>query len=97
MCVVSAVTDHYRGQWPLPAFNPFTPGQPFNPPLINPNIFITPEQWAEYQRLKKAAEEIDKLTGQPDCVKPGVAEWEEAVKKIVDERIQKLRPVHHNV
>lgn len=80
MCVMSAVTDHYQREWPVyqPPINPV-----FNPSIWQPKITITAEQWAEYQRLKRAAAEIDAVTGQPDCVKPGVNEWEEACVKLV--------------
>jgi DNA-binding transcriptional regulator GbsR (MarR family) len=54
-----------------------------NEPIVidfDPNkvgiISVTLEQWQEYQRLKKAAEEIDQKTKQPDCIKPDLAEWE---------------------
>lgn len=78
MCVVSAVTDHYQQKW----------GNPWTQPVdwLNPNIqpfkpspsfkFISEEEWQEYQRLKRAAQEIDEKTSQPDCIKPELEEWE---------------------
>lgn len=83
MCVMSAVTDHYQREWPVYRPPEITPLGPF---VFDPSklkITITAEQWAEYQRLKRAAAEIDAVTGQPDCVKPGVNEWEEACVKLV--------------
>lgn len=66
MCIVSAVSDHYRGQWPHPTVNIY---------------IITPEQWAEYQKLKKMAQELDDKLKQPDCVKPEVDEWEKQMEE----------------
>jgi len=70
MCAVSMITDHYRGKWPstFPAIE---------------IISITRGQWDEYQKLKKAAEDYDKRTGQPDCVKPEVADWEKQIEEVL--------------
>ncbi len=76
MCVVSAVTDHYQREWgqpwqyPAPIFPGMTPSQ----------RIISEQQWQEYQRLKRAAEEIDQKTNQPDCIKPDLAEWEASME-----------------
>lgn len=48
-----------------------------------PGRFISEGEWQEYQRLKKMAEEIDKKTNQPDCVKPELAEWEKRVEEVL--------------
>ncbi len=73
MCVVSAVTDHYQREWGNPWYIP--PHPPF--PGYTPSQRIISEQdWQEYQRLKRAALEIDQKTSQPDCIKPDLAEWE---------------------
>jgi hypothetical protein len=45
-----------------------------------PTRVITEAEWQEYQRLKRNAMEIDVLTGQPDCVKPDVDEWENDIE-----------------
>lgn len=70
MCVASAVTDHFQKEW----------GTPWAAPTFR---VITEAQWAEYQRLKKAAEEIDEKTHQPNCIKPGLEEWESRMKEYV--------------
>ena len=44
---------------------------------------ISEGEWQEYQRLKRNAEEIDKLTKQPDCVKPDLQEWEQKVIEVL--------------
>lgn len=72
MCVVSNVSDHYRGLWP----NPYT-------------ITITQEQWEEYQRLKRNAFEIDKLTKQPNCAKPDIDEWEKKIEDFLKKNLLK--------
>jgi hypothetical protein len=86
MCAVSAVTDYYRDKWPLVDYTYPQPGDWTNTPVVWPNsmpkevtpitINITLEQWREYQELKRRMEEYDTKTGQPDCIKPEVAEWE---------------------
>jgi hypothetical protein len=81
MCAVSMITDHYRGQWPM---NPPTQGLSiFNIPA---GFTITPEQWAEYQALKRKAQEYDARTNQPDCAKPDVEEWEARVEAYLQKR-----------
>ncbi len=87
MCVVSMVTDHYMLRWPMmppppPAIYPGTQVAPF----VVPAVTITREQWDEYQALKRKAAEYDQRTGQPDCEKPGVSEWEKRVEEILIER-----------
>lgn len=77
MCAVSMVTDHYRDRWP--SLFPINPLQPTSPPIDR--IIISKEDWENYQKLKKAAEEYDKRNNEPECVKPGVEDWE---KKIVE-------------
>lgn len=68
MCAVSMITDYYQQKWPS---------------LIMSTIQITQAQWNEYQDLKKKMEEYDKQTGQPDCAKPGVADWEKAIEDVL--------------
>lgn len=76
MCVVSAVTDYFQNKWvtPAPIFHPFQPdGTGF--------IWITKEQWEDYQNLKRIAEQYDTRTDQPDCIKPDLAAFELKVEK----------------
>lgn len=79
MCAVSMITDHYRDLWPVQPLNPLAPYQASK-------IHITLEQYHEYQKLKKAAEEYDTRTKQPDCVKPAVADWEKAIEDVLVKR-----------
>jgi hypothetical protein len=87
MCVVSAVTDHYQREWGAPWVSPINHNAPvidFDPNKVG--TYITAEQWREYQRLKKAAEEIDQKTKQPDCIKPDLAEWEAQMEAFLIKR-----------
>jgi hypothetical protein len=85
MCAVSFVSDHFMQRWPLPVFVPLPDYTA--PPIQWPRgVEITPEQWAEYQDLKRRAEEYDKATGQPDCVKPEAKRWEEAIEKVLRDK-----------
>lgn len=68
MCIVSAVTDDYMKRWPEPNMG---------------GMWITFDQWQEYQRLKRNAEELDRILGQPDCVKDGVDEWEQKMEEFL--------------
>jgi hypothetical protein len=96
MCAVSAVTDYYRDKWPLVDYTYPQPGDWTNTPVVWPNsmpkevtpitINITLEQWREYQELKRRMEEYDTKTGQPDCIKPEVAEWEKVIVRVLTER-----------
>jgi hypothetical protein len=106
MCVVSMVHDHYDPLIPQP-YNP----QPWPPAVPGDNsttIWFTPpppkppydpeetQRLIElFKRAKEAAETVDKLTGQPDCVDPKKAELEKRVKQLEEEiamlkRIQAL-------
>lgn len=67
MCVVSMVYDHYQ-------------------PLIPKTIEVDPIDTAywekvfeDFRKAKEAAETVDKLTGQPDCVDPEKAELLERI------------------
>lgn len=82
MCAVSAVTDYYRDKWPVMPLQLPIPGvYHVNPQqvVLKPGVMVTVEQWAEYQELKRRMEAYDAQTGQPDCIKPEVAEWEKIV------------------
>jgi hypothetical protein len=83
MCAVSAVTDYYRDKWfeqvpsfPVPYYVLPAPSYPSPYFTLKPGVTITVEQWDEYQKLKRVMEEYDARTGQPDCIKPEVAQWE---------------------
>lgn len=75
MCIASVVTGHYEREFGRPWVNPAPYGEP---PLIpSPSYkIISQQEWEEYQRLKKAAQEIDQKTNQPHCIHPGLADWE---------------------
>lgn len=73
MCVMSAVTDHFQQQWPADSLRWGLVGV----------LQVTQAEWDEYQRLKTAAGEIDRITGHADCVKPGVDAWEAVVKTLI--------------
>ena len=65
MCVVSAVTDYYRGRiWPSPR-----------------DFEISWDEYKKYLELKKLAEEVDTIHNQPDCAKPEIEEWEKEVEE----------------
>jgi len=70
MCAVSMISDYYRDKWPT----------------ISSLIQITQAQWDEYQELKRKAMEYDKRTGQPDCVKPEVEEWENKIVEVLKKK-----------
>ena len=76
MCVVSAITDNLQKQW-TPGWTPF---QPYPHPSA---VTITLEQYNEYLELKKRAEEFDRKTGQPDCIKPELAQWEAMIEEVL--------------
>lgn len=54
-------------------------------------VHVSYEQYLEYLRLKRAAEEIDRVTNQPDCIKPELKEWEEQLKKMVEKIIKEQK------
>lgn len=86
MCVVSWVQDHYEPLFPRPA-NPA-------PTITGPSVFTWPPQFtpeevaalrkliANYQEAMKAAETIDRLTGQPDCEDPEKAKLKVRVAEL---------------
>ncbi len=82
MCAVSAITDYYREKWPVMPTIPETPIHPWLLPYYHftPLRTVTEVEWAEYQELKRRMEAYDAATGQPDCVKPEVAIWEQAIE-----------------
>lgn len=74
MCVASAITDYHRDLWPTPSFP-----SPLGPKWNTGGVWITKEQYDEYLKLKRAAEDYDAKTNQPECIKPEVAQWESEV------------------
>jgi hypothetical protein len=90
MCAVSAVTDYYREKWPIniPGYPDYTLPEPppFAPLAPLDGRWITAAEWAEYQELKHRMEEYDAKTGQPDCIKPEVKEWEKIVVDVLIKR-----------
>ena len=88
MCVVSLVMDYYRPRIDEWWFQPLTPS-------------VAPSVMKEISDLKKAvqgAEDVDRLTGQPDCVDPEkaklmerVAALEAAVSKLSRRRKRRKR------
>jgi hypothetical protein len=85
MCAVSMVTDYYREKiWPQPWTSPtFPPYAPMVPDDYDWHMTISRKDWEHYQELKRCMEEYDRKTGQPDCVKPEVAEWERIVEGVL--------------
>lgn len=82
MCVVSMVYDNFDKKFPFTETSPW-PSFPITPVKTDPK----PEQdWIkllkDFADAKKAAETVDKLTGQPDCVDPEKAKLEERVKEL---------------
>lgn len=71
MCMMSAVSDHWMAQYPVP-----DPSK----------VAITLADYLEYQRLKKMAQELDEKLKQPDCVKPGVDEWEKKIEEVLKKK-----------
>lgn len=98
MCVYSMVHDHFWPRIPekLPEIKPVT--WPTWPPPEDNQPELT-AVWAEIERIKKlieefreagkAAEKVDKLTGQPDCVDPEKAKLQERVAEL-EKQIKKL-------
>ena len=90
MCAASMVTDYYRDKWPVSPMYPETPEYDWSKieiqPLKTTMVQITMEQWLEYLELKRRMEEYDAKTGQPECIKPEVAEWEEVIVRVLKER-----------
>lgn len=83
MCVISMVNDYGRQNWPIyPAPAPFAP-----PP--DPNSKWTLETIEQFEKLVKAAERMDALMGEPDCVDPEKAKFMKELKKL-KKRLKKL-------
>lgn len=107
MCITSMVTDHWQKNFPeedwlkksIPS-SPYLPSFPLMPP---PTSLLSPEEIQavkdflreaeEFKRLKKNAEEIDRVTGQPDCIDPKKDEY---VKKL-EARVRELENFYSEV
>lgn len=70
MCIVSNVGDIYQHKW-VP---------------YDDKVTITRYEWEEYQRLKRNAIELDKLTKQPECRKPEYEKWEKEMEKFLKKK-----------
>ena len=71
MCVYSNISDYAHQRWPLDG-------------ISTGMVTITVEQWQEYLKLKRAAIEFDRKTGQPHCEDPEKLKWEEAVRRLFE-------------
>lgn len=98
MCVVSFVHDHFDKNipwaepvYPGPKIGPFVPGttgtstvpealEKLFQPIISLKDFR--DLVDEFRRLIEAAKEIDRITGQPDCLDPEKAKLEDRVKQL---------------
>jgi hypothetical protein len=79
MCVVSMVYDHYNQQ--LPYTWPQTWEVPTELPVEEIPVDLA-KALKDFRKAKEAAEEVDKLTGQKDCVDPEKQKLEERVKEL---------------
>ncbi len=75
MCVVSNFVDYHQNQWGTPWVDPKQ--------FEESKIIV---DWKSYQELRKKAEEYDKLTGQPNCVKPALTDWEEKFEQFLKQK-----------
>lgn len=112
MCVMSVVMDQFRPRFPSPEQwpSPQYPRQPWMTPI--PMKLTPPPDPFEIEQLRKliedfreavkAAEVIDRVTGEPDCVDPEkgklverVAELEAKIAKCERDALpESERPVH---
>ncbi len=67
MCVVSAILDYGRRQWPQYDWRVPTP--------VTPPVLPTADEWAQFRELLRKAAEFDKAARQPDCEDPEKAAW----------------------
>lgn len=115
MCVVSMVHDHYNPLFPeierwvrppsiIVPSSPYGPEFPWPPapPVVDTakaNEFM--KLIENFKRAKEAAELVDELTGQPDCLDPEKSKLEEriamleaelAARKELDAEVEKILP-----
>jgi len=82
MCVMSMVHDHYRDQfggWQWPPIHP-NPYAPAIPPVEEQERLRKIIQ--DFREAQAAAEKLDKLMKQPDCVDPEKAKLQERVAEL---------------
>ncbi len=87
MCVASMVSDYGQQQFPDWRHWQSLPGNPVTPSHPYPRDTFTPaeaERIRELMRLFQAAQEIDRVTGQPACQDPAKAQFERAVMDRLD-------------
>ena len=83
MCAVSMIYDYGRTIFPVK----WSEQQIGDVPLQPLEERKTIQEWLEeFEKLRKAAEEFDKRTGQPDCEDPSKLEW----MKEIEQRLAKL-------
>lgn len=91
MCVMSMVHDYYQPlipqRWDWHPLVPFTPSpvqpvQPLDPDALRKLL-------DDYRKATEAAERVDALTGQPDCVDPEKAKLERRVAEL-EKRLAQL-------
>lgn len=94
MCVYSNTFDSFRDKH-TPNWNPNSYEyqqwlakrghglQQAQQPYDTSKVTITREEYQEYQRLIKAAKELDKAQGNVDCEKPEVAVWEALIEDVL--------------
>uniref|UniRef100_A0AB74UM75 Tail fiber protein n=1 Tax=Caulobacter phage BL57 TaxID=3348355 RepID=A0AB74UM75_9VIRU len=97
MCVVSAVMDYGRREWPdllgpggptivpgdQPWFEIISPGLPPRPVYPKPKVPTRAEIEA-FRRLVKAAQEFDEQTGQPHCEDPEKIKLLDAINRLAE-------------
>lgn len=102
MCVVSMIHDHYepriepwiRRVFPSP-FVPFVPSDPRRgrklPKQLDDDEIETLRKLIEdFSVARKAAETVDALTSQPNCVDPEKAKLQERVREL-EEELRRLK------
>lgn len=96
MCVVSMVHDYYQPRipdraWPIQPLEPFIPW--VQPKEVDPLQTLPPRDYLDliekllkdFKVAVKAAEQVDALTAQPDCVDPEKAKLIERVATLEKE------------
>lgn len=99
MCVVSMVHDHYEPLIPkiVPWVQPQPTIMPGFPDYVPYTITVPDNKEVEqkmkdlqevidsFKKAKEAAETVDKLTKQPDCVDPKKAQLEARIKELEEQ------------
>ncbi len=88
MCVMSMVYDHYKGSFPWINPDPFSTDRIPSPVHIEevPKIVLKDlkKKVEEFEKAKAAAEVVDTLTDQKDCVDPEKQKLDELIKHLKD-------------